>query len=380
MMKRIVKLLFPLLALACMGGATYGAYEFFTSKTVEGTITEAPEENQDKQEDPSSTEALLTDPEIRSVMEKYFEWVETSYTFLTERLQYDATLINIYNREYEEKISTLVSRNYMNEHKDFLETIIATSGEGMPHPNYDTRFEVMENTPTKVSVKSLVEPFIYGADYNEFADNFYITAVKENGQWLIDKVTLTSAPEEAVNFTEEEIKKLIQANGLTYLGDITLNATIGHDQSMNEIISETKVYLVEGEFTDGVDGLTAASGNVIYDIPADSVPTPETSENEEVTGPLVLEYAFHEDGTITASYKEGATISLKVGEEILIQRTDSMDENEFYDELMISSGPIDWNTAKQTTIIGVQPGISELNILPFDDWDQAYTINFQVTE
>ena len=218
MMKRIVKLLFPLLALACMGGATYGAYQFFTSKTVEGTITEAPEENQ---VDPSSAQTLLTDAEIRSVMEKYFKWMETSYTFLTERLQYDATLINTYNREYEEKISTFVSRNFMNEHKDFLETIIATSGEGMPHPNYETRFEVIENTPTKVTVKSLVEPFIYGADYNEFADNFYITAVKENGQWLIDKFTLTSAPEEAVNFTEEEIKKLIQANDLTYLGDIT---------------------------------------------------------------------------------------------------------------------------------------------------------------
>lgn len=379
-MKRIVKLLFPLLALFCIGGATYGAYQFFMSKTVEETITKAPEEKQDKKEKPSSTEALLTDSEIRSVMDQYFEWLETSYTFLTERLHYDAKLINTYNREYEEEISTLVSRNYMNEHKDFLETIIATSGEGLPHPNYDTRFEIIENTPTKVTVKSLVEPLIYGANYNEFADNFYITAIKENGQWLIDKVTLTSAPEEAVNFTEDEIKKFIQANGLAYLGTITMNATIGYDQSRNEVKSETKVYLVKGEFTDGVDGLTAASGNVIFDIPEDLVPTAEINENEEGAGPLMLEYAFHEDGTITASYEEGATISLKVGEEIVIQRTDSLDKNNFYDELMISSGPITWNMDKQTTIIGVQPGISELNILPFDDWEQAYTINFQVTE
>ena len=137
---------------------------------------------------------------------------------------------------------------------------------------------------------------------------------------------------------------------------------------------------MKGAFTDGVDGLTAASGNVIYDIPAELVPTAETNENEEAISPLMIEYAFHEDGTITASYEEGATISLKVGEEIVIQRTDSLDENKFYDELMISSGPITWNMDKQTTIIGVQPGISELNILPYDDWDLAYTINFEVTE
>jgi hypothetical protein len=271
-MKRIGKLLFSILVLACIGGATYGAYQFFISETVIGNIPAAPKEKQDKHEESSSTQALLTDSEIRSVMDQYFQWVETSYTFLSERIKYDATLINTFSREYEEQISTLVSRNFMNEHKDFLETIIATSGEGMPYPNYDTRFEVIENTPTKVTVKSLVEPFIYGADYNQFADNFYITAVKENGEWLIDKFTLTSAPEEPVNFTEEEIKKFIQANNLTYVGDITLNAAIGYDQSMSEVKGETKVYLVKGEFTDGVDGLTAASGNVIYDIPADMVP------------------------------------------------------------------------------------------------------------
>jgi hypothetical protein len=78
--------------------------------------------------------------------------------------------------EYEKTISTFATKRYMEENKTFLEEYLSVMGEGVFTPNYDVRFDVLENKPSKVVVKSVLETMIY------------ITAIKENGNWLIDEV------------------------------------------------------------------------------------------------------------------------------------------------------------------------------------------------
>ena len=225
----------------------------------------------------------LTNKEIRTVMDKYIDMFNVSTDFLTDKNIYAPEDVSIHMDEYEKTISTFATKRYMKDNKTFLRDYLSVMGEGEFTPNYDVRFDVLENKPSKVVVKSVLEPMIYGADYNVYADNFYITAIKENGNWLIDEVKKTEAPEDPVNFTWDEYEKFLnQTNvNLNYLGQIKMNADIGYDANWNPVRRKTTVFLVEGEFTDGIDGITAASGNVV-DIPEELLPENLRPKQEKV--------------------------------------------------------------------------------------------------
>ena len=228
----------------------------------------------------------LTNKEIRTVMDKYIDMFNVSRDFLADKnIYYSGRHEDLVSHmdEYEKTISTFVTKRYMEENKTFLGDYLSVMGEGVFTPNYDVRFDVLENKPSKVVVKSVLEPMIYGADYNVYADNFYITAIKENGNWLIDEVKKTEAPEDPANFTWDEYEKFLnQTNvNLNYLGQIKMNADIGYDANWNPVRRKTTVFLVEGEFTDGIDGITAASGNVV-DIPEELLPENLRPKQEKV--------------------------------------------------------------------------------------------------
>ncbi len=252
----------------------------------------------------------LTDSEVRNVMNIYLEMIEMRGLFTQEKEMYSPELVAPHIEELNERMKSFVTDNYLKENnqQQFLEGWIGASGEGDIVPKYDLRFQVLENSGKKVVVKSVIPAMIYGADYVPYAENVYVTAVKEKGKWLIDAVKHTRAPEDPANFTKAEIQKILDNSGMggiTYLGETTMNTDVGWNQS-GPVTLDTNVYIYKIESTGGIDGITAASGNILYNMSLDELPSNirEKVQAEEANKSNMLNWTNEEIQQYIANYFE----------------------------------------------------------------------------
>ena len=298
-------------------------------------------------------------------MNQYFEWFEISKQFLENPIGYKPENVNVYMDEYESEISNLVTKNYINEHKNFLKIYLSSSGEGFRMPDYDVRFDIIENTPKKVTVKSIIAPYYMVTD--EVAANVYVTAIKENGKWLIDSTKITQPPEELVNFTWNEFDKIIKSDGydydMKYLGEITMNATIGFDIG-GPVQRETKVFLVDDPNTEGISGITA-SGNKITDIPNELLPENLRPKSDSL-GSLTLELHMGADGSIILPSDIDpaifdSTFSMNVGDTITVN-TSGYD---FYFNIINNHSGFDFDS--EYKLKANRPGTGKIIIEPFGE-------------
>jgi hypothetical protein len=131
---------------------------------------------------------------------------------------------------FPDEIHTLVSNDMFNDQlPQLIQSMYEASGEGgfLPDINLDARMEIIENTPQKLKVKTfqLVEEIVYRNNLN-----VYITAIQENGQWVIDEFEATRVDEEPLHLTKEEFIKheqLTQDSEIEFVGEETLTSATG---------------------------------------------------------------------------------------------------------------------------------------------------------
>ncbi|KAA0548397.1 hypothetical protein FZW96_07425 [Bacillus sp. BGMRC 2118] len=220
-------------------------------------------------------EPKLTDEEVRVIMNKYLEMDEMRIKFMGEELEFKTENIDKYYETFEDKMRNYVTSNFMEQEnqKEVITYYIGSHGEGHMVPDFDLRFDIIENTPQRVVVKSVVNPLLISS-YIEYGSNAYLRAVKENNEWKIDDIYFTDAPEEPVNFTWEEILKFNENSDLDLqlVGETYLDAEVARGRDGNIIMMNTKVYLVESSFYEYIVGITEASGNLILEIPDGVLP------------------------------------------------------------------------------------------------------------
>ncbi|ART78180.1 hypothetical protein B4U37_19980 [Sutcliffiella horikoshii] len=327
----------------------------------------------------------LTDDEIQSVMNQYLEWFLSAKEFMAAPSPTDnlTEYVDANLSSFEESVSTLVTERFSRDNESFIRNNISTFGKLENAPKFDVRFEILENTPSKIMVKSVIMPQVYPAAYIEFGSNVILTAIKDGTEWYIDEIAYSQAPEDPVNFTWPELKYY----ELEYLGEMDLRTTVGYQATTFDYAEgETKVYLVRNPFGEGIDGMTAASGNIVK-IPEGSLPEhlkpKPVSTGEQDTDTIVLEYSMEEDGTVSANFEQESTITIQVGQRLEIQRIDNLDRNKFYDNIMVSAGPVEWDASggNSPVLVGKKAGVTELSIIPFSyEHDLAHVINIEVIE
>ena len=186
------------------------------------------------------TPQTLSESEIQTIMgnfEKMGELVIDTHSTLTftDEEFYSAELKTAKLMEnLPESIHELISdQMFNNQLPKLIQSMYEASGEGglIPHVNLDARMEILENTPEKVQVKTfqLVEQVVYSINMN-----VYLTAIKENGQWVIDEYKPSYAETEPINLTKEEFirhEQLIQDSEIEFVAEETITSSSDISQS-----------------------------------------------------------------------------------------------------------------------------------------------------
>ena len=217
------------------------------------------------------TQETLSESEIRTIMDKFDKMrqmvIETHETmtfteeeFYSPELQTAKVMENL-----PESIHDLISTNMLNNQlPQLLQSMYEASGEGgfLPDINMDARMEIIENTPEKVQIKTfqLVEEIVYKSNHN-----VYLTAIDENGQWVIDEYAGTNVDKEPLQLTREEViihEQMVQDSEIEFVAEETI--TSESDLSLSKTANAIIVRIVK-------DGRLLArfteTGEIAYDIP-----------------------------------------------------------------------------------------------------------------
>ncbi|WP_394188588.1 hypothetical protein [Paenisporosarcina quisquiliarum] len=209
--------------------------------------------------------------EIRTIMDKFEKMrqlvIDTHRTltfteeeFYSPELQTAKVMENL-----PESIHDLISTNMLNNQlPQLLQSMYEASGEGgfLPDINMDARMEIIENTPEKVQIKTfqLVEEIVYKSNHN-----VYLTAIEENGQWVIDEYAGTNVDKEPLQLTREEViihEQMVQDSEIEFVAEETI--TSESDLSLSKTANAIIVRIVK-------DGRLLArfteTGEIAYDIP-----------------------------------------------------------------------------------------------------------------
>lgn len=183
---------------------------------------------------------IMSDSEIQTIMgnfEKMGQLVIDTHSTLSfsDEEFYSAELKTAKLMEnLPESIHELISNNmFNNQLPKLIQSMYEASGEGglIPHVNLDARMEIIENTPEKVQVKTfqLVEQVVYRINMN-----VYLTAIKENDQWVIDEYKPAYVENEPINLTKEEFirhEQLVQDSEIEFVAEETITSSSDISQS-----------------------------------------------------------------------------------------------------------------------------------------------------
>ena len=212
----------------------------------------------------------LIDSEIRVVMDK-FQKIEdivgatnSNMTFSDEDITQPEVMATKLQENLPESIKELVSSEMLNKQlPELIQFWYFTSGEDgfFPEVSLDARMEVVENTPLLIKVKTFQLN-----DFFQWNGNVYITAINENGKWLIDGgYEWVDVDEEPLNLSKEELllhEKIINDSEIEFIAEETITSTTeeGILITANAIIFKiVKGNTLKARFTD--------TGEIAIDIP-----------------------------------------------------------------------------------------------------------------
>lgn len=219
-------------------------------------------EKDDDDTDPVVSEEpeVLSDAEIRVVMDKFLKIEEIvketngKMTFSDEESTQPEVMAAKLQENLPESIKELASSEMLNkELPKEIQYWYSTSGEDgfFPEVSLDARMEVIENTPQLIKVKTFQLK-----DFYQWHVNVYITAVYENGQWLISGYEWVDADKEPLDLSKEELlihEETMNDSEIEFIAEETITGTMddGTSKTANAIIVKiVKDNTLKGRFTD----------------------------------------------------------------------------------------------------------------------------------
>lgn len=231
--------------------------------------SQSEKDEDDTDTDVSEEPEVLSDAEIRVVMDKFLKIEEIvketngKMTFSDEESTQPEVMAAKLQENLPESIKELASSEMLNkELPKEIQYWYSTSGEDgfFPEVSLDARMEVIENTPQLIKVKTFELK-----DFYQWHGNVYITAVYENGQWLISGYEWVDADKEPLDLSKEELlihEETMNDSEIEFIAEETITSTMhdGTSKTANAIIVKiVKDNTLKGRFTD--------TGDVVNELP-----------------------------------------------------------------------------------------------------------------
>lgn len=203
---------------------------------------------------------LLSDADIRVVMDNFQEIEDivketnNKLTFSDEEITQPEVMATKLQENLPESLQDLVSNNMqLNQLPSEISYWYVTSGEDgfFPEVSLDARMDIVENTPDVIRVKT----FEFN-DFFHFHGNVYITAVNENGKWLIDGYEWVDVDKEPLDLSKEEViryEETVNDSEIEFIAEEVVTSPIndGTSKTANAIIVKIhKDNTLKGRFTD----------------------------------------------------------------------------------------------------------------------------------
>jgi len=263
MAMKVWKIILPLLFLCAIILFFYNQ-ESWTKRSSRATVEK--EHKQEVQEPVKDKLPLLNEQEIKTIMGNFMKIEETvfqtfrsgNWTIKHKPQQVATELVE----SLPKSIYDIASEKFVKE-KLFpvIEHWHHTLGESglLPNVYFDARMEVVENTPSKITVKTFT--LENDAGYTS-SMNVYVTALKVNDKWLIDQYELVSVDDEPLHLMKEELIKY-EENDLNSRVDFIAedSLTCGGQKGLS------KAYVIKVEKYGMVYARLAKTGDICFEIP-----------------------------------------------------------------------------------------------------------------
>jgi hypothetical protein len=278
MYKNVLIPLFLMLVMFCLPACSE-LDDTPSPQSSEPDIQEVVPEDQETQSDIEDEETVpvvnvvpetLPDSEIRVIMDKFkkveniIKETNSKMTFSMEERTQPEVMTAKLQENLPESMKELVSSEMLNnELPELIQYWYSTSGEDgfLPEISLDARMEVIENTPLLIKVKTFQLK-----DFYQHHGNVYITAVNENGKWLIDGgYEWVDADKEPLNLSKEELlihEETFNESEIEFIAEETITGLLddGTSRTANAIIIKiVKDNTLKGRFTD--------TGEVVNELP-----------------------------------------------------------------------------------------------------------------
>lgn len=218
----------------------------------------------DKGETRRNEVKTLDSAAIRELMEGYFSINDLAAKYMEEKGYWKENLTekDVDLEGFYPSVSDLVTRKWLSSLDDLMIELNETYGEGMSPPDLGIRMEIIENAPGKIKIKTLKLPDDLDAGYTPFGLHYYITAVNEDGKWLIDDVLQVPVKSEPLDLSWEEAAQHLKVNGISAknIGTAVLEGPIMYSDSWEFVNIPMKVYLVDHP---KIKAISAVTGRVI---------------------------------------------------------------------------------------------------------------------
>ncbi|CEG28460.1 hypothetical protein [Bacillus sp. B-jedd] len=212
-----------------------------------------------------SNEIETMDPAaIRELLEGYFAINELAAKYMEEKGYWKENLTekDVDLEGFYPSVSDLVTRKWLGSLDELMIELNQTYGEGMSPPDFGIRMEIIENAPGKIKIKTLKLPDDLDAGYTPFGLNYYITALNEDGKWLIDDVLQVPVKSEPLDLSWEEAAEHLKANGINAknIGTAVMEGPVTYSDSWEFVNIPMKVYLIDHQ---EIKAISAVTGRVI---------------------------------------------------------------------------------------------------------------------
>ena len=201
---------------------------------------------------------------IRELMEGYFAINELAAKYMEEKGYWKENLTekDIDLEGFFPSVSNLVTRKWLGSLDELMIELNQTYGEGMSPPDLGIRMKIIENAPGKIKIKTLKLPDDLDAGYTPFGLNYYISALNEDGKWLIDDVLQVPVKSEPLDLSWEEAAEHLKENGISAkkIGTAVMEGPVTYSDSWEFVNIPMKVYLVDHP---EIKAISTVTGRVI---------------------------------------------------------------------------------------------------------------------
>ncbi|MGI2327583.1 hypothetical protein [Planococcus sp. YIM B11945] len=244
-----------------IGGAAIFLYDHFIiqdSKTVLSDKLELKEEEKATPQKLASIQKELVHEEAKEIITELWEGVFDAYNDMGEQYQWSAGSnppdFSILRPELLPFATTRFADGPLKESAEYFYCECDTPV--FPIVDFDIRFTIHENSNNKLVISTIE----FGDVINNRGSTAYFTAVKEDGNWLLDGLKVVDPDNEDMKVTEEEYRSYIQKTGM--------QANIINEVSQNG----RKIYILAYEDARYFEGVYADSTEIVYDVPNEWLP------------------------------------------------------------------------------------------------------------